>query len=55
MRVALVMLKLGVEAKEAKKRLQAAGENLRIALGEMSEAASDERRATRRKRGTRNG
>jgi N-acetylmuramic acid 6-phosphate etherase len=55
MRVALVMLKLGVEAKEAKKRLQEAGENLRIALGEMSEAASDERRATRRKRGTRNG
>src|SRR5215472_8597151 len=40
MRVALVMLKLGVEAKEAKKRLQAAGRNLRVALGEMSEMAT---------------
>lgn len=55
MRVALVMLKLGVEAKEAKKRLQAAGGNLRVALGEMSQAASDEWRAARKKRGTRNG
>ncbi len=48
MRVALVMLKLGVEAKEAKQRLQAAGENLRVALGEMNEVA-------REKRGTKNG
>lgn len=55
MRVALVMLKLGVEAKEAKKRLQAAGGNLRVALGEMSQAASDEWRAARKKSGTRNG
>jgi N-acetylmuramic acid 6-phosphate etherase len=55
MRVALVMLKLGVEAKDAKKRLQAAGGNLRAALGEMSEAASGERRAARTKRGTRDG
>jgi N-acetylmuramic acid 6-phosphate (MurNAc-6-P) etherase len=51
MRVALVMLKLGVEAKEAKKKLKTAGENLRVALGE----ASDGRRAARTKRGTRNG
>jgi N-acetylmuramic acid 6-phosphate etherase len=55
MRAALVMLKLGVEAKEAKKRLQAAGGNLRVALGEMSQAASDGRRAARKKRGMRNG
>jgi N-acetylmuramic acid 6-phosphate etherase len=55
MRVALVMLKLGVEAKEAKKRLQTAGQNLRVALGEMSEAASGEWPVARRKRGTNNG
>jgi len=34
MRVALVMLKLGVEAAEARKRLLAAGGDLRVALGE---------------------
>src|SRR5216684_4143466 len=34
MRVALVMLKRGVEAREAKKRLKAAGDDLRKALGE---------------------
>jgi N-acetylmuramic acid 6-phosphate (MurNAc-6-P) etherase len=34
MRVALVMLKLGVEAGEAKRRLQAARGDLRKALGE---------------------
>ena len=34
MRVALVMLKLGVNAREAKRRLADAGENLRRALGE---------------------
>jgi hypothetical protein len=45
------MLKRGVEAKEAKKKLKAAGENLRVALGETS----DEWRAARKKRGTRNG
>lgn len=55
MRVALVMLKLGVAAKEAKKRLQTAGQNLRVALGEMSEVASEERRVARKKRGTKNG
>jgi len=50
-----VMLKLGVEAREAKKRLQAAGENLRVALGEISEAPAGEWRAARKKRGTNNG
>jgi len=55
MRVALVMLKLGVEAKEAKKRLQAAGRNLRVALGEMSEMATGESGVPRKKRGTNNG
>src|SRR6266568_4410835 len=36
MRVALVMLKLGVESREAKRRLAQAKGNLRAALGEMS-------------------
>jgi len=36
MRVALVMLKMGVEASEAKRRLAQAKGNLRVALGEMS-------------------
>ena len=36
MRVALVMLKMGVEASEAKRRLVQAKGNLRAALGEMS-------------------
>lgn len=36
MRAALVMLKLGVEAREAKRRLARAKGNLRVALGEMS-------------------
>ena len=36
MRVALVMLKLGVEAREAKKLLAEANGNLRVALGEMN-------------------
>jgi len=34
MRVGLVMLKLGVEAQEARKKLKAAGGNLRTSLGE---------------------
>ena len=55
MRVALVMLKLKVTAKEAKKRIEAAGENLRVALGEMSEVDSDERRVAGKKGGTKNG
>ena len=55
MRVALVMLKLGVAAKEAQKRLQTAGQNLRVALGEMSEVAGGVRRVERKKRGTKNG
>jgi N-acetylmuramic acid 6-phosphate etherase len=55
MRVALVMLKLGVEAKEARKRLQTAGQNLRVALGEMSGVASHEWSLARKKRGTKNG
>ena len=55
MRVALVMLKLGVEAKEARKRLQTAGQNLRVALGEMSGVASHERSWARKKRATKNG
>ena len=55
MRVALVMLKRGVEAKEAKMRLQTAGQNLRVALGEMSEVASHEWPLARKKRGTKNG
>lgn len=55
MRVALVMLKLRVAAKEAKKRLQTAKENLRVALGEMSEAAGGDRRVTGKKSGTKNG
>jgi N-acetylmuramic acid 6-phosphate etherase len=55
MRVALVMLKLGVAAKEAKKRMKAAGDNLRVALGEMSEVAGEQWRVAKKKRGTKDG
>jgi len=55
MRVALVMLKLGVTAKEARKRMKAAGDNLRVALGEMSEVAGDQWRVAKKKRGMKNG
>ena len=51
MRVALVMLKLGVDAKGARKRMKAAGDNLRVALGETG----DRRGAAGKKRGTKNG
>jgi len=55
MRVALVMLKLGVTAKEARKRMKAAGDNLRVALGEMSDVAGDQWRVAKKKRGMKNG
>jgi len=52
MRVALVMLKRSVEAKEARRRLAGSGGNLRSALGEV---ASGKWRVSRRKPGKRNG
>src|SRR5437773_9898194 len=55
MRAALEMLKLGVAAKEAQKRLQTAGQNLRVALGEMSEVGGGGWRVQRRERGKEHG
>ncbi len=48
MRVALVMLKRSVEAREAKRRLAESGGNLRAALSEMGEVASGEKKARKK-------